>query len=138
MERLDPQQTILPSDRSVGLLFVVITAGIGTWQWLLSQRYTIAAAFFALAGLLLIVSLTKPLLLRPLNRAWMKLAEILHRIVSPLVLGLMFFLLITPVAVVTRLAGRDAMRRRIRPEDTTYWQKRNPGSPDRSSFPRQY
>ena len=51
----------------------------------------------------------------------MKLAELLNRVVSPVVLGAIFFLVLTPVAFVMRVIGRDAMKRRFEPAAPTYW-----------------
>jgi len=51
----------------------------------------------------------------------MKLAEILNRVVGPVVLGAIFFLVLTPVAVAMRVIGRDAMKRRFEPAASTYW-----------------
>ena len=68
----------------------------------------------------------------------MKLAELLNRIVSPLVLGLIFFGIVTPIAWGMRLAGRDVMQRRFEPESPTYWQDRDPPGPDPDGLPNQF
>ena len=68
----------------------------------------------------------------------MKLAELLNRIVSPLVLGLIFFGIFTPIAWGMRLAGRDVMQRRFEPESPTYWQDRDPPGPDPDGLPNQF
>ena len=87
---------------------------------------------------LLLVTLTAPDWLAPFNRAWMKLAELLNRVVSPLVLGLLFFGLFTPIAWGMRLAGRDAMKRRFEPEASSYWQDRDPPGPDPDGLHNQF
>ena len=90
----------LPSNRSFGWTFTGFFALVAFFQpWLL-----------ALAALTAIVTLARTHWLAPFNRAWMKLAEVLHRVVSPVVLGLIFFGLFTPVALVMRACGRDAVQ----------------------------
>ncbi len=126
----------LPTNRSFGLLFTVVFALVGGYLW-----WTHLAGhgwFFAAAALTLLVTLTVPAWLAPFNRAWMKLAELLNRIVSPLVLGLIFFGIFTPIAWGMRLAGRDVMQRRFEPESPTYWQDRDPPGPDPDGLPNQF
>jgi hypothetical protein len=129
-------QPALPSDRSFGLLFVVIFAAValwGLWRAASWAWWPAAAALLTLAA-----SLARPHWLRPLNRKWMQLAELLHRIVSPLVLGLIYFALFTPVAYAMRLGGRDALQRRFDPAARTYWIERSPPGPDPKSLPEQF
>jgi hypothetical protein len=94
--------------------------------------------WFGLSGVTLVVTLVKPALLTPLNRAWMKLAEILNKIVSPIVLGTMFYGVFAPIGIVMRLAGRDPMKRRFDPQARTYWEERTPPGPDPSGLPNQF
>ena len=126
----------LPSNRSFGTLFVVVFAVIGAYGW-----WRGGAAYpwaLALSALTLLLTLAKPDWLAPANRAWMKLAEILHRIVSPVALGIVFFGVLTPMGVVMRLFGRDAMQRRFEPSARTYWIERDPPGPDPSGLPNQF
>lgn len=133
MEPLHPQ---LPSNRSFGWTFagVFAAAGLyGVWRegaalpWLLP-----------LAAVIALVTLTRQAWLTPLNRAWMSLGELLGRIVSPIVLGLIFFCVFAPVGVVMRLCGRDAMCRRFEPGAASYWKKREPPGPPEGSFRNMY
>jgi hypothetical protein len=62
----------------------------------------------------------------------------LNVVVSPIVLGLVFYGIVTPYAIVMRLAGRDALRRRFEPDRDTYWIPRDPPGPSADSFRRQY
>jgi hypothetical protein len=127
----------MPSDRSFGFTFVVIFALIAAWQtWIGHMR--VALAFAVMSAVVLLVSMLRPVLLHKLNVAWMKLAEILHRVVSPIVLGGMYFVVITPFAVVMRLFGRDALQRRLDPQARTYWIERNPPGPAPDSLPHQF
>jgi hypothetical protein len=116
--------TPLPSNRSFGWTFTGVFALVAFFQpWLL-----------ALAALTAIVTLVRTHWLAPYNRAWMKLAEVLHRVVSPVVLGLIFFGLFTPVALVMRACGRDALHRRYEAQLPSYWIRRDPPGPRDDSF----
>ena len=126
----------LPSNRSFGTLFVVVFGLLGAYSW-----WRGGAAYpwaFGLSALTLAVTLAKPDWLAPANRAWMKLAELLNRVVSPIVLGVIFFGIFTPTAWVMRLAGRDAMKRRFEPAARTYWVEREPPGPDPAGLPHQF
>jgi hypothetical protein len=114
-----------PSDRKFGWTFsaVFLLAGAFYHSWLL-----------ALAALTAVVTLARAHWLAPLNRAWMKLGELLGRVVSPIVLGVIFFAVFAPVGLVMRMAGRDAMKRRWEPAEPSYWVRRDPPGPADDSF----
>ena len=126
----------LPSNYSFGMLFVAVFALVGSYVWW--RGGSLHPWWFGLSASTLLVTLVAPDLLAPLNRAWMRLASILNTIVSPIVLGIMFFGVFAPIGIVMRLAGRDAMRRRLDPGARTYWQERDPPGPDPSGLPNQF
>ena len=70
----------------------------------------------------------------PRRRAWMKLGELLGRVVSPIALGIIFFAVFTPVGLLMRAFGRDAMCRRYEPSQPSYWVKRDPPGPADGSY----
>jgi hypothetical protein len=110
------------SDRSFGLVFAIVFAVIGLfplWRLDAPRWWSLAiAAAFALVAVLF------PHTLRPLNRAWLAFGRLLHRIVSPLVMGGVFFLAVTPTALIMRLRGRDLLSRKRRPDLSSYWIER--------------
>jgi hypothetical protein len=123
----------LPSNRAFGTLFVIVFSLLAIWRWAVSG-WGFGSVFWAgLAALVLITTLLRPDFLTPLNRAWMRLAELLNRIVSPIVLGVMYGVLIIPVGLIMRIAGRDALRLRSDGKASTYWRERSDGTftPDR-------
>jgi hypothetical protein len=127
----------LPSDRSFGLTFVVVFALLAGWQaW--RGRGTVAITFGSLSGLMLAFALLRPSLLHPLNRAWMKFGALLHHIVSPLVMGAIYFLVFTPVGWAMRRAGRDVLRRKLDSKAQSYWIERDPPGPAPDSLPNQF
>ena len=114
----------LPSDRSFGWTFSGVFLIVAFFQpWLL-----------ALAALTAAVTLYRAHWLAPAKRAWMKFGEILHHVVSPVVMGVIFFGVFAPVAIVMRMFGRDAMNRAWDPAAKSYWADRTPPGPADNSF----
>lgn len=130
------QTPALPSNRSFGILFTVVFAVAGIYFRF--KHHSGHGWFFTAAGATLLVTLLAPTWLAPFNRAWMKLAELLNHVVSPIVLGVIFYGVFTPIAWGMRLAGRDALKRRWDAEASTYWQDRDPPGPDPDSLPNQF
>jgi hypothetical protein len=110
------------SDRSFGYVFAAVFALIGLfplWRLDAPRWWSLAiAACFAFIALLY------PRALGPLNRIWLAFGKLLHRIVSPLVMGGVYFLAVTPTGLIMRLRGRDLLSLRRRPDLTTYWIER--------------
>ena len=127
----------LPSNRTFGLLFIgvfAILGGYGIWKgW---STGLINALFMISAGLV-VVTLFTPKLLTPFNKAWYQLGLLLGKVVSPIVLGVLFFIVITPVALVMRLAGRDALKLRKQNVES-HWIDRKPPGPEPESFKEQF
>ena len=111
------------------IVFVVVglwplTRDFGALDSLNWWSFFVAAAIGA-------VTLARPALLAQANRLWLKFGLLLNRIVSPVVMALMFFVVLTPIAFAMRLAGKDPMRRRHDPAAASYWIDREPGpAPD--------
>ncbi len=99
--------------REFGLVTGGIIAGLFGlfFPWLLSRPYPYWP--WIIAGVLAGWGLAAPMTLRALYRAWMRLALLLSRITTPLVLGIVYFLVLTPTAVVMRLMRKDPMARRF-------------------------
>jgi len=124
------------SDRSFGFVFAAVFALIGlynawhhgrAWPWLA----LIAAGFLA-------VALIRPAVLAPLNRLWMKFGLLLAMIINPIVLGILFFLVFTPMAFVARLVGKDFLRLKKQPGAKSYWIVRDPPGPEPVSMKDQF
>jgi hypothetical protein len=98
--------------RDFGLLVGGIFGVIGLWPLLWRQQSPRLWAL-TLAVVLVLPALVAPRVLAPAYRAWMKLAEVLAWINTRIVLGVVFYGVVTPIGLVMRLAGRDPMRRRF-------------------------
>lgn len=125
-----------PSNRSFGWLFTAVFTLTGVYS--LWREGTVYPWMFGLAGVTAAVTMARPECLAPLNHAWMKFGELLHRVVSPIVLGIIFYGVFTPFGFVMRMAGRDIMKRRFEPEVPTYWVERDPPGPADDSFQDQF
>jgi hypothetical protein len=97
--------------------------------WPLMFGRTVHWWSLVVAGLFGLAALVAPATLAPLNRVWTRFGLLLHRIVSPIVLGIMFFLVVTPTGFVMRLLGKDPLRLRWDRDAGSYWIGREPPGP---------
>ena len=136
-ERLSAAQDIQgSSDRSFGIVMAIVFAVIGAWP-LLSEgppRWwaLIAAAVFCSLAFL------RPALLAPLNRQWFRFSLLLNKITSPLIMGLLFYGVMTPYAYILRWLGKDLLRLRFDPTAESYWIERKPPGPAPETIKRQF
>lgn len=125
-----------PSNRAFGLVFAVVFAIVGVLP--LFFGHSMHAWAFVVAAAFLLAALARPSILKPLNALWLKFGLLLHRIVSPLVLGLMFFLVVTPTGIVMRLVGKDPLRLKWDARLPSYWVDRKPPGPAPESLRDQF
>lgn len=124
------------SDRVFGFVFAALFAIIGVLP--LAAGKAIHGWSLGLALLFLVLAILRPAILAPLNRAWMKFGLLLHRVVSPLVLGIMFFLVMTPTGLLMRLFGKDPLRLKFNATEDSYWIDRSPPGPPSESLKDQF
>ena len=125
-----------PSDRTLGLVFAAFFCAVGLLPLL--RHHAIRPWALIAAGGFLILGLACPSILRPLNYIWMKLGLLLHTITSPIILGALFYLVLTPFALIMRLFGKDLLRLRFEPVSGSYWLPRNPPGPTPESMRNQF
>ena len=125
-----------PTDRSFGLTFAAVFIVIASFP-LMSGG---APRWWALvvAAALVAIALGMPSILAPLNRWWLKFGLLLHKIVNPLILGLMFFVVITPVGLLMRLFGKNSVSTNPDPHAKSYWVNRDPPGPEPKTMRRQF
>ncbi len=118
-ENVLPRSVEIGSDRSFGVVMGVVClllSALGFWvgsaYW---PIWTGAAAVFG--GL----AVLWPRLLSPLNRVWFWFGLALHKVVNPLVMGVLFFVVITPIGLLMRLAGKRPLALRFEPDTSSYW-----------------
>jgi hypothetical protein len=91
-----------------------------------------------LAALLLAAALLRPAALHPLNLIWLKFGLLLHRVVNPVVMALLFFGTVLPTGLVMRMMGRDPLRLKRQPEADSYWIARQPPGPSPETMRDQF
>jgi len=125
------------SNRSFGLVFagVFLLLALSSYYFGRHERWPF---WFGLSIVFAIVAYVAPKILGPLNRWWTKFGLLLHAIVSPIILGFIFFGCIVPIGFLMRQFGNDPLRRRFQPGAKSYWLLREPPGPTPESFKRQY
>jgi len=109
-----------PSARSTGFVFAAVSlvaawvARHTGWTWL----------FVGLSGVFAALAAGAPSLLEPLNRAWFRLSLLLGKVVTPIVMAILFYGFITPYGLILRLTGADPLRLRRKGDETTWWRER--------------
>lgn len=126
----------LPSNRKFGLFFTAIFIIAGA-HFLKERSTNTAVTFFGAATLFLVTTLLKAELLLPLNKLWMRFGLLLGMIVRPIVLGVIFFGLFTPIALGMRLIGRDELRIKLKSR-TSYWKPKEDLSHFSDTFENQF
>ena len=126
----------LPSNRKFGLILGTFLFAAGIYAALyINILWTII--FISLATLFALLALVAPAWLALLNKLWFQLGLLLGRVVNPIILGVIFFIFITPVAIITKLFGRDELLINKRTV-STYWLERKPAGPKPESFNNQF
>jgi len=125
-----------PSDRAFGIVISAVFAIIALYPLLGSGSIRIWS--LVIAGIFLLLALAIPDVLAPANKLWMKFGEMLHRIVSPIALGFVFYATVLPTGLVMRLLRKDPLRLRLDPKAESYWIRRDPPGPTAESLNNQF
>lgn len=110
---------------SSGIAFYIVLRGGDAWPW-----FVFPAAFFFGTGLF------AQRVLRPIHATWMRFAHVLAWVNTRILLGLFFYLVMTPLGVIMRLAGKDFLDEKIDRSASTYWSKREEQPLDRARYER--
>ena len=98
----------LPSNFKFGVFFSLIFL-IFSFYFFYNGKLILTYIFLFFSTIFMILSIFKPSTLQPLNYNWMRLGFFLGKIINPLVMGLIYFLVITPYGILIRLFGRDEL-----------------------------
>jgi hypothetical protein len=124
------------SDRAFGFVFAAFFGIVGLLPLFSRGEVRGWALFISLAFALYAAAV--PHVLAPLNRAWTAFGEVLHHIVSPIALGILYYGVVTPTGLLMRLAGKDPLRLRPDPAARSYWIERQPPGPPADSLKDQF
>ena len=124
------------SDRAFGWTFVAVFLVIALWP--LAFGGGLRWWSLAVAIGVMFITLVRPFWLTTPNRLWLRFGALLHRLVSPIVLAVMFYAVVTPIGLLMRAFGTDILSRRSGDPEGTYWVRRNPPGPKPSSMSKQF
>ena len=113
----------ISSNRSFGLLFFVVFFIISLWP--LKSQGDLRLWAFILSLIFLVLGVLNSKFLTSLNKLWFKFGIILGSIISPLIMGVVFFLVVTPIGIIMRFLGKDLLRNNKSKLVSTYWINRN-------------
>ena len=115
------------SERSFGIVFAVVFLLLG----LAPLRHGLPVRWWALALSLAFVlaALLAPRLLKPLNKLWARVGDLMHKITTPLIMGLLYYVALTPCAAAMRMAGKDPLQLKRKSGTASYWIHRTPPGP---------
>tara|TARA_Y100001970_G_scaffold109000_1_gene136181 strand:+ start:21198 stop:21575 length:378 start_codon:yes stop_codon:yes gene_type:complete len=108
----------ISSNRSFGILFFIVFLVIAIWPLKNSEAIRLWPIPFSI--IFLILGLINSNLLRPLNIIWVKFGELLGRIIAPIVMGFIYFLIITPIGLIMRIFGKDFLSIKFSKQNS-YW-----------------
>jgi hypothetical protein len=124
------------SDRQFGLLGGCLLAVVAAWPLLRGGH--VCVGLMAAAAVLVLAGAVCPRVLGPLNRLWSLLGLAMGKVTNPLVAGLLFLVVITPLGWLMRRAGRLAVRLKIDPLARSYWQETSNAAPPGERMPFQF
>jgi hypothetical protein len=130
------QQIEGSSDRAFGVVFAVVFGLVGAWPLMQSSPPRWWALGLAVAFAL--VAAIRPKLLAGMNRWWIKLGVLLGRVVSPIALGILFYVVLVPIGILMRITGKDPLRLKRDAGAQSYWIPRTPPGPPPDSMKNQF
>ena len=110
------------SNRSFGILFFLVFLGFGLWP--LTKEMSPNIYLIIISAIFLILGLLNSKLLSPLNNLWIKFGEILGKVIPPIVMAVVYFLILTPISLLVRLFGKDLIEMKFNNNVKSYWIKR--------------
>lgn len=126
----------LPTDKKFGYFFSLIFIVLSSYFFLKNSNL-LSYIFLSLAIIFLIFAIFKSEVLHPLNILWMRFGVLIGMVVSPIVLGAIFFGLFTPISIIMKLIGRDELSLKISNRDS-FWKERNDIENDSGTFFNQF
>ena len=110
------------NNKGFGLLFFIVFLLIGLWPLIKGDSPRIL--FFPIALAFLILGIMNAKILTPLNRSWIKFGEILGKIIAPVVMAIVYFVILTPLSLLIKVSGKDLLKVKFFKNMNSYWIKR--------------
>ena len=122
----------LGSNKSFGIVFSIVFLLIAIYPLINSEGLRVWSLIIAI--IFLVLGLINSKILTPLNKLWFKFGILLGRIVSPVIMGVIFFFVVTPIALIMRIIGKDLLNLKFN-KDKSYWiEKTGPKSKMKNQF----
>ncbi len=122
IENISHHNIKLGTERNFGLVFTVVFLIISFYPLWFGKNINIWSCIIAFIFFFFAIFLPKVLILP--NKLWFKLGFLLGAIVSPIIMGIIFFLTVTPTGIIMRFLGKDILNQKIKISDRSYWIKR--------------
>ena len=122
----------ISSNRSFGIVFFIVFFLIALYPLLNGQEIRLWALI--ISAVFLILGLLKSKLLTPLNKLWFRFGIFLGKIISPIIMGFIFFLVVTPIGLIMRLLGKDVLNLKYNKERSYWIEKDGPKSKMKNQF----
>ena len=113
----------IPTNKNFGTVFFVVFLIIGLWPLLTKSEIRYWSLLISIV--FLILGLLNSKLLTPLNKIWFRFGIFLGKIISPLILGILFFLVVTPIGFVMRILRKDILNLKYNKNIKSYWIEKN-------------
>jgi len=122
----------ISSNRSFGIVFFIFFLIVSLYPILNKDSLRVWSLIISLA--FLILALTNSKILTPLNKIWFKIGIILGKIVSPFIMGIIFFLVVTPTGLIMKLFGKDLLNLKYNSKNSYWIKKVGPKSKMKNQF----
>jgi large-conductance mechanosensitive channel len=126
------EQVKISSNRSFGIVFFIVFLIIALYPKINNQDLRLWSLVISI--LFLILGLTKSKILAPLNKVWFKFGIFLGKIVSPVIMGIIFFLVVTPTGIIMRLLRKDLLNLKFDKKKSYWIEKKGPKSKMKNQF----
>ena len=129
---MDHSKVKIGSNRSFGIVFSVVFLIISLYPLINGENLRLWSLIISIV--FIVLGIINSNLLKPLNKLWFKFGLLLGKIISPIVMGIIFFIVVTPIAILMRLLRKDLLKLKFN-KNNSYWiQKSGPKSKMKNQF----
>lgn len=126
----------VPTGKELGLVFSAFFLFLSFTPLLKGKPFRFSTLWLAI--LFFLLAFLFPKALHPLGKIWLKLGLVMHRVMNPLILGIVFYVILSPMAALLRLFGKTFLQLGWDKDRKSYWIERDPPGPDPQSFGQQF
>ena len=120
---MNKEKIKMSSNKSFGIVFFVFFLILSLYPLLNKEKLNLLFLIFSITFLILGILNSK--IFTPLNKVWFKFGIILGKIISPIIMGIIFFLVVTPIGLIMKTLGKDLLKLKYNKKDSTYWIEKN-------------